>query len=99
MAVWSDESIKKFYDDVKLNENPNPPYYFYNMGNREGLEEYLNKLNVKTLDLLKEHGYDENKIISYVEPSGEHNELMWRYATAYALEQITIKENKKYGKN
>ena len=99
MAVWSDETISKFYDDIKLKENPNLPYYFYNMGNRKGLEEYLNNLNVKTIDLLKEYGFEDNKIISYVEPSGEHNELMWRYATAYALEQICVKENEKYGKN
>ena len=68
------------------------------MGNRKGLEEYLNKINSKTLDMLKEFGYDENKIISYCEPNGEHNEIMWRYAVAYALEQIILKE-KENGKN
>ena len=98
MAVWSDETIEKFYEESKLKENDNLPYYFYNMGNRKGLEEYLNKINSKTLDMLKEFGYDENKIISYCEPNGEHNEIMWRYAVAYALEQIILKE-KENGKN
>lgn len=98
MAIWDDETIEKFYEEIGLKDNPNLPYYFYNMGNRKGLEEYLNKLNVNTLKLLKKYGFKNDKIISYVEPNGEHNEIMWRYAVAYALEQITIKENKN-GKN
>ena len=93
MAIWDDETMLNFYKEVKLESNFKPPYYFYNMGNRKGLEAYLNKLNHNTLDLLKKCGYDENRIISYVEPLGEHNEIMWRYATAYALEQIILKEN------
>ena len=98
MAIWNDETIKKFYNEIKLKNNKDLPYYFYNMGNRKGLEEYLNKLNSRTLELLKEYGYTDDKIISYVEPNGEHNEIMWRYATAYALEQIILKENEN-GKN
>lgn len=91
MAVWNDETITKFYDESKLKENKNLPYYFYNMGNREGLEEHLNLLNAKTLETLEEYGYDENKLISYYEPNGQHNEIMWRYAVAYALEQMILK--------
>ena len=98
MAIWDDETIEKFYKDIKLKDNKNLPYYFYNMGNRKGLEEYLNKLNSKTIEMLKKYGYTDDKIISYVEPKGEHNEIMWRYATAYALEQIILKENEN-GKN
>lgn len=93
MAIWTDETIEKFYKDIKLDSNKDLPYYFYNMGNRKGLEEYLNKLNSKTLTTLEKFGYDENKLFSYVEPLGEHNEIMWRYAVAYALEKITLKEN------
>ena len=87
MAIWDDETMEKFYEEINLKNNKNLPYYFYNMGNRKGLEEYLNKLNSNTLELLKKYGYTEDRIISYVEPKGEHNEIMWRYATAYALEQ------------
>lgn len=93
MAVWSDESIQKFYEESGLKENKDLPYYFYNMGNRKGLEEYLNKLNENTLNMLMKYGYDDKKLISYYEPNGEHNEIMWRYAVAYALEQIILKEN------
>lgn len=98
MAIWDDETMEKFYKEVKLKDNKDLPYYFYNMGNRKGLEEYLNKLNSNTIELLKKYGFDDNKIISYVEPKGEHNEIMWRYAVAYALEQIILKENKKWEK-
>ena len=52
----------------------------------------------RQIESLKEYGYTDDKIISYVEPNGEHNEIMWRYATAYALEQIILKENEN-GKN
>ena len=93
MAIWSDETIEQFYLDSKLKENEDLPYYFYNMGNRKGLEEYLNNINEKTLEMLKEHGYNDKKLITYYEPNGEHNEIMWRYAVAYALEQIILKEN------
>ena len=99
MAIWSDETINKFYLESELKDNKNLPYYFYNMGNREGLEEYLNKLNENTLSMLKEHGYDDNKLITYYEPNGQHNEIMWRYAVAYAFEQIILKEKENNGKN
>lgn len=93
-TFWSDETIKNFYSDVKLNENKNLPYFFYNIGKKGDLEQMLWDMNKNTISTLKEFGYTDDKIIIYEEPFADHNEIMWRYAFNYAMNEITKRTKK-----
>lgn len=77
-----------FYDKY-LNFTRLPEIFMW-QGAYPGLEELLYKMNVNFVNNLVDCNYDLNKLTKYVELSGNHNEIMWRFAFNYAINKLFI---------
>lgn len=88
-GFYSDDAWQAFYQKLKLSDNQEKlPIFFYFQGKKGWLEHLLHKLNQNLIDNLKTCGYPEDKIIYYLEPQADHNELAWRYGFNYGLYTI-----------
>lgn len=64
------------------------PKLFYYQGCAEGLEQLLFSFNQDFFSNLADFNYPTKLITKYIELSGDHNEVMWRFAFNYGIEQL-----------
>ena len=81
-----DRYWSSFYNKY-LNKEKMPEIFMW-QGAYPGLEQLLYKMNVNFVNNLIECNYDLNKLTQYIELSGNHNEVMWRFAFNYAINKL-----------
>ena len=80
------EDLDIFHNNIDYNSNL--PIYFYYTGAKGQLEKWIYLSNMTLIDDMISLGYDKDKFISYINKKSDHNEIAWRYAFNYALNEI-----------
>lgn len=85
IGFYTDESLINFFKKGINQDKPQPEIYYF-QGVNGDLEKLLTFLNSNLVTNLIKAGINKENIITYIEPTAEHNEDAWRYAFNYFME-------------
>lgn len=93
IGFYTDESLIEFYKKHLVEDKPQPEVYFF-QGVKCDLEKLLFHLNTNLVKDLLKAGLKEENLVSYIEPTAEHNEDAWRYVFNYFMDLHCQKSSK-----